>query len=222
MNRFIELVHWAVSRVVDAINPPEPTLTIRYLTKQELMTIVRIKAIQTKIGVEPDGFWGPKSIAACQTYLRSLTPTESNWPRASQESLQGFYGSPGDESKLVSVNVEGLGLRYDDKPVKSIRCHDKVADSLKRILTELSVTNPEILTQYAGCYNNRSMRGGSLPSLHARGAAIDFAPNTNTNSQHWPQSATMPFSVMEAFAREGWLSAGAFWGRDAMHFQATK
>jgi len=27
---------------------------------------------------------------------------------------------------------------------------------------------------------------------------------------------------MEAFAREGWLSAGAAWLRDGMHFQATQ
>jgi hypothetical protein len=32
----------------------------------------------------------------------------------------------------------------------------------------------------------------------------------------------MPIEVMECFAREGWLSAGAFWGYDAMHFQATQ
>jgi hypothetical protein len=32
----------------------------------------------------------------------------------------------------------------------------------------------------------------------------------------------MPLEVMEMFAQEGWLSAGAFWGRDAMHSQATK
>jgi hypothetical protein len=32
----------------------------------------------------------------------------------------------------------------------------------------------------------------------------------------------MPLEIMEAFAREGWLAAGAFWGRDAMHFQATR
>jgi hypothetical protein len=31
----------------------------------------------------------------------------------------------------------------------------------------------------------------------------------------------MPLAVMEHFAREGWLSAGSAWGRDAMHFQAT-
>jgi len=31
----------------------------------------------------------------------------------------------------------------------------------------------------------------------------------------------MPFKVIEAFSREGFLSAGAFWSRDAMHFQTT-
>jgi len=57
--------------------------------------------------------------------------------------------------------------------------------------------------------------------LHARGAAVDFDPDRNGNKVSWPLSASMPIAVMEAFAREGWLSAGAFWGRDAMHFQAT-
>ena len=222
MNVLVELAHWFVGRIGDAINPPNPTLTIRYLTPQEIVTRDRIKTIQEKIGATVDGFWGPRSIAACQAHLRSLAPAEGNWPGTSQEALQGFYGSPGDESRLVSVNVEGMGLRYDGKPLKSIRCHDRVADSLKRVLTALSKTHPDILAQYAGCYNNRPMRGGSLPSLHARGAAIDLAPDTNRLSQSWPTSADMPFEVMEAFAREGWTPAGAFWGRDAMHFQATK
>jgi hypothetical protein len=221
VNMFLALAEWAGGRIMDAFRPPKPTLIISYLTPEEIMTRDRIKKIQSKIGVEVDGFWGPKSIAACQSYLRSLMPKDANWPRASQESLQGFYGSPGDESKLVSVNVEGLGLRYDGKPVKSIRCHDKVADSLKRVLESLAKTHPDILAQYAGCFNNRPMRGGSLPSLHARGAAIDLAPDTNMLKQSWPVSADMPLEVMEAFAREGFVGLGWLIGRDAMHFQAT-
>jgi hypothetical protein len=66
------------------------------------------------------------------------------------------------------------------------------------------------------------MRGGSLPSLHARGAAIDLDADNNGNHVAWPVRATMPLEVMEAFAREGWLSAGAAWLRDGMHFQATQ
>jgi hypothetical protein len=222
VNLFAAFASWLAGRIGDAVIPREPTLTIRYLTQEEIMTRDRIKRIQSKIGVEVDGFWGPKSIAAAQAHLRALMPKDSNWPGTSQSALPGFYGSPGDESKLVSMNVEGLGLRYDGKPVKSIRCHDKVADSLKRVLESLAKTHPDILAQYAGVFNNRPMRGGSLPSLHARGAAIDLAPDTNQNKQAWPVSADMPLEVMEAFAREGWVSAGAFWGRDAMHHEAVK
>ena len=222
MNLFVELAHWLAGRIGDALIPREPTLIISYLTPQEIMTRDRIKKIQSKIGATVDGFWGPRSITACQSYLRSLMPKDANWPSPSQEALQGFYSSAGDESKLVAVNVEGLGLRYDGKPVKSIRCHDRVADSLKRVLTALAKTHPDILAQYAGVYNNRPMRGGSLPSLHARGAAIDLAADTNRLSQSWPTSADMPFEVMETFAREGWVGLGWLIGRDAMHFQATR
>lgn len=185
------------------------------------MTTYGIKRIQEKIGTEPDGFWGPKSIAACQRYLLALMPKPNPWPKPDQKSLTAFYGAPGDESQLTNLSVKGLGIRFDGKPVPSIRCHHKVADSLWRILKSLAESHPELLKEYAGVFNNRTMRGGSLPSLHARGAAIDLAPSTNGNHTVWPIRATMPLEVMETFAKEGWKSAGAFWGRDAMHAEAT-
>ena len=187
------------------------------------MTRAQIQAMQDRIGATPDGFWGPKSIAACQRHLRALMPKDANWPGTSQAALQGFYGSAGDESRLLNLDVAGLGVCYDGKPVRTIRCHERVADSLLRVIVDLACgPHAAILATYAGVYNNRPMRGGSLPSLHARGAAIDLDPDTNRLSQSWPVSATMPLEVMEAFARQGWLAAGAFWGRDAMHFQATR
>lgn len=187
------------------------------------MTQNEIKIMQEHIGVEPDGFWGPQSIAACQKHLLSLMPKTNPWPAQDQASLTKFFGAAGDESKLTALNVEGLGLLYEGKPVKVIRCHNKVAQSLERVLQEIAQSpHKSVLTKYAGCYNNRVMRGGSLPSLHARGAAVDFDPDSNGNHVSWPTRATMPLGVMEAFAREGWLSAGAFWSRDGMHFQATR
>lgn len=183
----------------------------------------QIKDIQRKIGAEPDGFWGPKSTAACQKYLRSLMPTPNPWPGSSRSSVVAFYGQPGDEDQHAVVNVEGLGVAYEGVVKKTIRCHRKVADSLLRVLEAISKT-PEgknILANYDGCYNNRPMRGGSSTSMHAWAIAVDWDAGNNGNHTHWPTAATMPFSVIEAFAREGWLSAGAFWSRDAMHFQAT-
>lgn len=187
------------------------------------MTAEQIKDLQRRIGTTPDGFWGPKSEAACRSHLRALMPTPNPWPATDQASLSAFYGPAGDESRLVFANVAGLGVKYDNVPVHRIRCHAKVAESLVRVLTAIS-KGPEkfTLALFAGVYNNRKMRGGTLPSLHARGAAIDLDPGDNGNHTHWPVKATMPLSIMEEFAREGWLSAGAFWSRDAMHFQSTR
>lgn len=186
------------------------------------MTQDQIKVMQEKIGAEPDGFWGPKSIRACQAHLLSMMPAVHQWPKTDQASLTEFYGNPGDESQLMVLDVRGLGIKYEEKDVKTIRCHHKVSASLHRVLSSLALSHPAILEQYAGVYNNRVMRGGTKPSLHARGAAIDLWPDRNGNQVPWPTMALMPLEVMEAFAREGWASAGAFWGRDAMHSQATQ
>ncbi len=187
------------------------------------MTQDKIREIQSKIGTVVDGFWGSKSISACQKYLRNLG-AGLNSPDTDQASLTKAYGTPGDATKLTSINVAGLGVKYDDIPVKTILCNKAVAESLLAVITDLSKFKEGqiALSLYAGCYNNRSMRGGNLPSLHARGAAIDLMPDTNQNKQSYPASANMPFSVIEVFSKHGWLSAGAFWSRDAMHFQKTK
>ena len=179
--------------------------------------------MQRHIGTVPDGYWGPKSIAACQAHLRALMPSPNPWPAQEPAALRAYYGMPGDDSKHVRLSVEGLGVRYDGNLCKYLNCHRNVAGSLLRILTAISESpHAGLLGRFDGCYNNRPMRGGSLPSMHAYAAAVDFDSELNGNLAHWPDQAMMPLEVMEIFAREGWLSAGAFWGRDAMHFQATR
>lgn len=186
------------------------------------MTTDQIKSLQDRLGVAADGVWGPRSSAAAQAHLRALMPKASPWPQTDQASLTEFYGPAGDESRLVNLGVADLPVYYDGTRVKTIRCNARVALSLRAVLEEIAAgPHTKLLAAYAGCYNNRPMRGGSLPSLHARGAAIDLDPDTNGNLMAWPSRATMPFEIMEAFARQGWIAAGAFWGRDAMHFQAT-
>lgn len=187
-----------------------------------------IKAMQSRIShcgfpLVVDGQWGPKSAAACQRYLRSLMPSPNPWPASDEVSLIRFYGKPGDESNLVNLSVIGLGVKYEGREARTIRCHKLVAESLHRIIDEISAgVHAGVLSHYAGCFNYRLMRGGNRISTHSWGIAIDLAPNWNGNLVPWPDVATMPLEVMEIFAREGWLSAGAFWGRDAMHFQSTR
>jgi hypothetical protein len=187
------------------------------------MTKAQIIALQERIGTKPDGIWGDVSTAACQRHLRALMPTPHPWPTGDDASVIARFGQPGDESQLVNLPVIGLGVKYDGAAVRSIRCHRLVAHSLIAAIADIADTpSAWILGQYAGCYNYRKMRGGSRHSKHAWGIAVDFAPATNGLRTHWPRAATMPIEAMEAFARQGWLSAGAFWSRDAMHFETTR
>lgn len=184
------------------------------------MTRAEIIAIQEKVGVEPDGFFGPKSIAATQKHLRALMAKAGHRPLPNAGDLRLYFGEPGDESNLVNLPVQGV--KYAGKAVKTIRCNKRCAESLSSILLELADAAPWLLERYDGCFNFRPMRGGTAWSLHAYGAAIDFDAANNGNHTHWPARATMPFVVMEIFARHGWLSAGAFWNRDAMHHQMSQ
>lgn len=191
------------------------------------MTATQIKAIQKRVGALPDGFWGPKSIAACQKHLRGLMPKDNPWPKSDAASLRAFYGAPGDKSNLVTITFP-YPMLYDGRSVKTTRCHKKVAPSLLRILTAIGTRyhgTRDIMEEaedYGGVFNFRLKRGGTTYSLHAYGAAIDLDADDNTFRDSWPMQADMPLEIMEAFAREGWVAAGAFWGYDSMHFQATQ
>jgi len=191
------------------------------------MTTFEIQAIQERVGAEPDGFWGPQSIAACKRHLLSLMPSPNPWPKSDRASVEAFFGKPGDESNLVYFGFP-YPTFYDGKMVLRSRCHYLVKDSLLRVLTSIGDRfegNRGVLEEaedYGGIYNFRSKRGGSSLSLHSWGIAIDLDADDNGFRDSWPVKADMPLSIMEEFAREGWTSAGAFWGYDAMHFQATR
>lgn len=191
------------------------------------MTAPEIVAMQKRLGALPDGFWGPRSIAACQAHLRSLMPVPNPWPASDAASLRRFYGVPGDESRLVSISFP-YPMFYDGRRVLTTRAHERCAASLLRVLAAIGRGYGqqrgvmEEAEDYGGCYNFRLKRGGTSYSLHAYGAAIDLDADDNAFRDAWPLRADMPLEVMEEFAREGWVSAGAFWGYDAMHFQAAR
>lgn len=196
----------------------------------------RIKAMQRRIKASypaqfqegcDDGFWGPRSIRACQIHLRSLMPAVNPWPAQDQASLRAFYGEPGDESQLVLIEFP-FPTYYDGKRVTKTRVHRKCAESLLRVHKDIGTRYHgdrgimEEAEDYGGVFNFRLKRGGGSYSVHAFGAAEDLDADDNTFRDSWPMVADMPLEIMECFAREGWISAGAFWGYDAMHFQATK
>lgn len=194
------------------------------------MTKDAIMSMQRRIGFtgdDVDGFWGPESIKRCKAHLLKLMPSPHPWPKSDRASVEAFFGKPGDESQLVSFEFP-YPTFYGGKQVTKSRCHRKVRDSLLRVLSsigELHGSDRGVMEEaedYGGIFNFRPKRGSSSLSLHSWGIAIDLDADDNTFRDSWPMRADMPLEIMEAFAREGWLSAGAFWGYDAMHFQATR
>lgn len=182
--------------------------------------------LQRHVGTDPDGLWRTKSIRACQNHLRRMMPRKSPWPLPDFKSMVAFYGQPGDEANLVQITFP-FPTFYAGKLVKTTRVHKRCADSLLRVLNSINagfgadIGIMEEIQDYGGCFNYRNSRGSKTLSKHAWGAAIDYDADDNTFRDHWPLQADMPIWIMEEFAREGWLAAGAFWSYDAMHFQAT-
>jgi D-alanyl-D-alanine carboxypeptidase len=196
------------------------------------MNQTQIIKLQERIGALPDGFWGPKSIAACQKYLRAMMPAPTRFPADGTSQFTSLYGPNGVKDgytpPMKTITLP-FTVFYENKAVKKLSAHVNCADSLLAVFERLAVAFPTqearkevgILT-YDGLYNPRLKRGSSTSwSMHSWACAIDFHAAKNGNKTSWPVQATMPVEVMECFAKEGWLAAGAFWGRDAMHFQAT-
>lgn len=194
----------------------------------------RAKIIRTQERVETlgDGFWGPKSIASCQNYLKNMMPTPHPFPIEGTQEFIEFYGPHGEKNRYSPPSKKitlPFTIYYDQSPVQSLHVHEKCADSLQRVFQRLESVYPDNASReaagilvYNGIYNPRLKRGSlNSWSMHAWMNAIDLNASKNGNKTSWPVKATMPIEVMECFAKEGWLSAGAFWGRDAMHFQAT-
>ena len=200
------------------------------------MTRQEIIQLQEHVGTEPDGFWGPLSTAACQKHLRRMMPKPPAFPSQRDvsrgNSVYGPHGTPnGSSPPTKKIRLPFALHLYGDaaKKVTTLSPHARCADSLLAVFRRLGDVYPDTesrkasgILNYYGLYNPRSMRGGTAWSMHAWAIAIDLDAPRNKNASHWPVRSKMPIEVMECFAKEGWMPAGAFWSRDAMHFQATK
>lgn len=195
-----------------------------------------------------DGFWGPQTQYAFEvlqhrenygvwpTLWRDWTvgvPNPNNWPEEKEATLIAFYGPPCTESALRTVDLPyTMRIAWDlNTHVNRIRCHNKVADSLARVLAAVykHYGYPRLralrLDRFGGCYNPRRKRGGSEWSTHAWGIALDFDPDRNPLS--WGRDrASLALPEYEAWWKcwedEGWISLGRKANYDWMHVQAAR
>ena len=112
--------------------------------------------------------------------------------------------------------------------VTTIRCHKLVADNFSSVFNEilevygLAKIQELGIDLFGGCFNFRSMRGGSDYSRHSWGIAIDLDPERNQLKE---TSRTARFArpeydkLHEIFEKYGFENMGKVKGYDWMHFE---
>ena len=141
------------------------------------------------------------------------------------------YGKPNESGTyLVSIDLPyPMRLAWDKKTtVKKMRCHKLVASNFKAVFNEiLSVYGIEKIKElgidlFGGCFNFRSMRGGSDYSRHSWGIAIDLDPERNLLKE---TSRTARFArpeyktMIDIFYKHGFISLVKEKNYDWMHFE---
>jgi hypothetical protein len=199
-----------------------------------------------------DGLWGPQTDFAFESFQESqetgelpapwrddepLDVNPNNWPRQTQEALEGFYGPhgtpEGNRPPLVRIACPWtLCLAWDTSQIVSaISIHEKVAHSLEQILGRVHAHYGEDrlrdlrLDLYGGSYNPRRMRGGTSWSTHAWAIAIDWDPSNNQLRWGRDRASLARREYVDwwrFWEEEGWVSLGRARNFDWMHVQAAR
>lgn len=154
----------------------------------------------------------------------------AKWPKHSTAAMVKFYGQRGQN--LVRLKTP-YPLRLAWKPYSTIhsfiihkKCHDSALRVMQKVLSVYGVDEIKRLRLdlWGGCFNNRAVRGGTRPSTHAWGAAIDWDPERN--QLRWGRAkASLAKPDYEewwkAWEAEGWVSLGRQRNYDWMHVQAA-
>ncbi|MFD2035123.1 M15 family peptidase [Belliella marina] len=206
-----------------------------------------LQYITMQFGQNPgklDGYYGPNTQYAYQNSLHisetgkipevwrpeEISAKPSNWPKQYSSEFYDFYGQKG--SNLVYAQTPyPLKIAWNpNQKISRFLCHAKVKESAERIFQNvlnhygLQGIQELRLDYFGGCYNDRPIRGGTLPSMHSWAIAIDFDPINN--QLNWGRDrAAFAKPEYDAWWRiweaEGWVSLGRQRNFDWMHVQAA-
>lgn len=133
----------------------------------------------------------------------------------------GNPNSPKALASMVKLAIPGE-LQPDCLP-DHVYCNKYFADKFLTALENLKEEN--ILSEFkefGGIFSVRPVRGGSTPSLHSWGLAIDINPSTNP-LQKTSKKRTLSDKFIKCFKDAGFDWGGDFKSRfDPMHFQVRE
>lgn len=156
--------------------------------------------------------------------------SQQKWP--TQAGARAFYGKPGTNHARLELPFP-MYLAWDTATViRGFAMNAKCVASAQRVFKRIAELYPTEaartatgINRFSGCFNDRAMRGGNTPSMHAYACAIDF--DDTRNQLKWDKKQCrlakpdcIPF--WEAWEGEGWISLGRARNFDWMHVQAAR
>lgn len=151
--------------------------------------------------------------------MKYLTPIK-------YKDLKEKCGEPGDTKDMVRAPFPfPLYLGGD----KSLICRNfygnkKIVGPLMEALQEIKdiygmrFIQENNLDWYGGCFENRATRGGVRKSVHSWGMAVDYLPQLGALGE----PSLVPYHVVMAFKKRGFLWGGDWNRPDGMHFSAVE
>jgi hypothetical protein len=129
----------------------------------------------------------------------------------------GNSNDPQFEADNIVLFTLPYPLLFDGKEVKRARCHRLLVDNFLKAFQDIKDAGLESeVKNFSGIFNKRTQKGGSRPSTHSWGIAIDL------EAEKFPLGSSKRFSdeIVKIFTEAGFLYGGDFKGRkDPMHFQ---
>lgn len=238
----------AGAKTVAALNHV-PVIPNQWELSRKLVGFIQVYALIERFDGGPiDGYMGPQTAYALDQlqYLIKHGAKELLWRDVNQTSkaskptdmpiqhyndLVKYYGEVGTNQTTINL-PHAVRLAWDtDTSINRFTCHEKVADSLVRVLDRvLDHYGPDLykslgLDLWAGCLNVRKMRGGSNYSMHSWGIAIDWDSAHNQlrwNSDRARFSKPIYDEWWNIWEDEQWTSLGRETNRDWMHVQRAR
>jgi hypothetical protein len=226
-----------------------PFIPMHWPLERQLVGFIQHACMLEGINAGPlDGYWGPQTdygaeLLSVKAKGQQPKPWRDDegigakperrrnaWPNQVQADLVKYYGAVGTNQTKIQLPY-AVKLAWNlEKTLTSYSCHEKVADSMGRVLTRV-VDHYDItgikklgLDLWGGCLNVRAMRGGTKYSTHSWGIAVDWDPARN--QLRWGKNKAN-FSKgdydmwWKLWEDEGWTSLGRRRDYDWMHVQAA-
>lgn len=149
-------------------------------------------------------------VDTCAVKMRLMRPSECT---------VHLNGAPAKRLYIPQLDgVKCCGTKFSG----TIACNETLLGDLLAIFRDIDHAGlMDRIVTYDGCYVYRKIRGGSILSMHARGAAIDINADLNPMGAR-PKRIGERGCVAELvpiFAQYGWYWGGNFTRCDGMHFE---